>query len=142
MHPDIRDPSQSERRGCAWPFACFLNMSLLLTPHLGVSMITQVLYGMVFCTRYTDIFNEPSAWNFFFKLFYIVSSIYIIVIMRWLFPRTREREIAWKMGAAVLAGSLVISPFVMMIFESPWGFFTVRSSPLTPDMQMLSRSRY
>lgn len=88
-------------------------------------MITQVLYGVVFCSRYTDLFSEISSWNLFFKLFYITSSIYIVVIMRWVYPRTREREIAWKMGAAVLGGSLVISPFAMLIFEPSWGFFTV-----------------
>ncbi|ORY55472.1 ER lumen protein retaining receptor [Pseudomassariella vexata] len=86
----------------------------------GVSMITQVLYGVVFITRYLDVFTESSAWNLFFKIFYIFSSIYIVVIMRWLFPRTREKEIAWKLGAAVLGGSLVLSPFVMMIFEKNW----------------------
>ncbi|KAI1804701.1 ER lumen protein retaining receptor-domain-containing protein [Daldinia bambusicola] len=90
----------------------------------GVSMITQAFYAIVFCTRYTDFFSETSTWNYFFKLFYILSSFYIIAIMRWLFPRTREREISWKLGAVVLMGSLFISPFVMLIFEKRWGFFT------------------
>ncbi|KAI1378732.1 ER lumen protein retaining receptor-domain-containing protein [Hypoxylon crocopeplum] len=92
----------------------------------GVSMITQVFYAIVFCTRYTDFFGETSTWNYLFKLFYILSSFYIIVVMRWLFPRTREREISWKLGAVVLMGSLFISPFTMLIFEGKerWGFFT------------------
>ena len=81
-------------------------------------MITQVLYSVVFCTRYTDLF---------FKVFYIISSIYIVAIMRWVYPRTREREIAWKMGALVLGGSVLASPFVMLIFERYWSLFTVRS---------------
>ncbi|KAI6081560.1 ER lumen protein retaining receptor-domain-containing protein [Hypoxylon rubiginosum] len=92
----------------------------------GVSMITQAFYAVVFCTRYTDFFTETSNWNYFFKLFYIVSSFYIIAVMRWLFPRTREREISWKLGAVVLMGSLFISPFTMLLFEGKdrWGFFT------------------
>ncbi|KAK9777485.1 putative ER lumen protein retaining receptor-domain-containing protein [Seiridium cardinale] len=92
----------------------------------GVSMITQVLYTVVFLTRYTDIFTETSDWNLLFKLFYIASSIYIIVIMRYRYPRTRETELAWKLGAAVLGGSLLLSPFAMLIFEKKtnWGFFT------------------
>ncbi len=51
--------------------------------------------------------------------------------MRWLYPRTREREIAWKLGAAILAGSLLLAPFVMLIFEGKeqWSFFTVRPCP-------------
>lgn len=91
-------------------------------------MITQVLYALVFFTRYTDIFTERSDWNLFFKLFYIASSVYIIGIMRYRYPRTREKEIAWKLGAAVLGGSLVISPFAMLIFDKKefWGFFNVR----------------
>ncbi|KAJ8108279.1 hypothetical protein ONZ43_g6477 [Nemania bipapillata] len=92
----------------------------------GVSWITQVLYAIVFCARYTDLFRERSNWNIVFKIFYILSSIYIIAIMRWIYPRTREREVAWKLGAAVLAGSLLLSPFTMLIFESKdqWMFFT------------------
>lgn len=93
-------------------------------------MITQAFYAVVFCTRYTDFFTETSNWNYFFKLFYIVSSFYIIAVMRWLFPRTREREISWKLGAVVLMGSLFISPFTMLLFEGKdrWGFFTVSST--------------
>ncbi|KAH8682383.1 ER lumen protein retaining receptor [Xylariales sp. PMI_506] len=90
----------------------------------GVSMITQILYAVVFCTRYLDIFTESHIWNLFFKIFYIASSIYIIVIMRYRYARTREREIAWKLGAAAFGGSLLIAPFAMLIFESYWGFFT------------------
>ncbi|KAI1448715.1 ER lumen protein retaining receptor-domain-containing protein [Annulohypoxylon stygium] len=91
----------------------------------GVSFITQVFYAIVFCTRYTDFFHEKSSWNYFFKLFYVLSSFYILIIMRWLFPRTREREISWKLGAVVLMGSLFISPFTMLIFDKGelWGFF-------------------
>ena len=84
------------------------------------------IFGIVvFCTRYLDIFRERYAWNLFFKLFYITSSLYIVGIMQWVYPRTREREVAWKLGAAVFGGSLAISPFVMMILENSWGFSTV-----------------
>ncbi|KAH8899355.1 ER lumen protein retaining receptor [Thozetella sp. PMI_491] len=90
----------------------------------GVSLITQVLYILVFFARYTDFFGETSAYNHFFKIYYFLSSFYTVGIMRWVYPRTREREIAWKMGAIVLLGSLALSPFAMMIFESEWGFLT------------------
>ncbi|RFU73637.1 er lumen retaining receptor [Trichoderma arundinaceum] len=90
----------------------------------GVSLITQGLYALVFCTRYLDLFAERSAWNAIFKVTYIVTSFYILAVMQWLFPRSREREISWKLGAIVLGGSLVLSPFVMMIFEKHWGFLT------------------
>ncbi|KAI5459164.1 ER lumen protein retaining receptor [Mariannaea sp. PMI_226] len=90
----------------------------------GVSLITQILYALVFCTRYLDIFVENSPWNLVFKIFYIASSFYILGVMQWLFPRSREREIAWKIGAFILGGSFALSPFTMMIFESVWGFRT------------------
>lgn len=88
----------------------------------GVSLITQILYAVVFCTRYIDILYETILWNFFFKIFYISSSLYIIAIMQWAFPRTREREISWKIGAGILGGSLLLSPIVMLIFEKWWSF--------------------
>lgn len=33
------------------------------------------------------------------------------------FPRTREREKAWKLGGLCAAGSLIAAPFVTMIFR-------------------------
>ncbi|ROT39340.1 ER lumen protein retaining receptor 2 [Sodiomyces alkalinus F11] len=83
----------------------------------GVSLITQVLYSLVFLTRYTDFFREKSLWNLFFKAFYILSSFYTIGIMQWVYPRSRERELAWKIGAAALGGSLLLSPFAMLALE-------------------------
>ena len=34
-----------------------------------------------------------------------------------MYARTREREKAWKFGGACLLGSIIVAPFVMMIFE-------------------------
>ena len=94
-------------------------------------MITQILYATVFCTRYLDLFQKQPAWNLFFKIFYITSSFYTIGIMRLVYPRTREKELAWKMGAVCLAGSMALSPLVMLIFEGKhvWSFIIVRSLP-------------
>lgn len=53
--------------------------------------------------------------------------------MQWVFPRTRERELAWKMGAACFFGSLLLSPFTMLIFQDKveWSWFYV-SIPVIP----------
>ncbi|KAK4240977.1 ER lumen protein retaining receptor-domain-containing protein [Achaetomium macrosporum] len=90
----------------------------------GVSLLTQLFYALVFVTRYTDLFSESYRWNYFFKVFYLLSSFYTIAIMRFIYPRTREREVAWKLSAVILAGCLILSPFVMIIFEgkSMWSF--------------------
>ncbi|KAL2023234.1 hypothetical protein VTK56DRAFT_3357 [Thermocarpiscus australiensis] len=90
----------------------------------GVSLLTQLFYALVFITRYTDLFSESYAWNYFFKVFYLLSSFYTIAIMRFVYPRTREREVAWKLSAAILVGCLLLSPFVMLIFDPSelWSF--------------------
>ncbi|EAQ93181.1 hypothetical protein CHGG_01416 [Chaetomium globosum CBS 148.51] len=88
----------------------------------GVSLLTQLFYALVFVTRYTDLFRESYAWNYFFKVFYLLSSFYTIGIIRFIYPRTREREVAWKLSAIILAACLFLSPFVMLIFDDWWSF--------------------
>ncbi|KAL2350853.1 ER lumen protein retaining receptor [Cryomyces antarcticus] len=86
----------------------------------GVSLITQVLYIAVFCTRYLDLFwvsPARSIWNFVLKNFYIFSSAYIVFLMMRVYARTREREKAWRLGAYCLAGSLASAPFVALVFQ-------------------------
>lgn len=99
-----------------------------MAPIAGVSFITQILYSVVFLARYTDLFGKQYLYNRIFKIFYILSSFYIIAVMQWMFPRTRERELAWKLGAACFFGSLLISPFSMLILQpgDEWSFFYVR----------------
>lgn len=103
-------------------------------PMLGVSLLTQMLYAVVFVTRYLDLTRAngwSSVYNVFFKLFYIISSFYIIYIMMKVFPRTRERERAWKLGIGSAAVSLVLAPILTLIsyggFPSHW--FTEVSRP-------------
>ncbi|RFU27667.1 hypothetical protein B7463_g8672, partial [Scytalidium lignicola] len=90
----------------------------------GVSLITQALYALVFVTRYLDILPIYTKWNFVLKIFYILSSFYIIFLMLRVYARTREREKAWKLGSFCLVGSLIAATLVMLIFRSKhrWGF--------------------
>lgn len=89
----------------------------------GVSLITQALYALVFCTRYLDIFTSSATkdaehtWNFTLKIFYTLSSFYIIFLMTSVYARTREREKAWKLGLYCLLGALVVAPFWYLIFS-------------------------
>jgi len=88
----------------------------------GVSLITQVLYMAVFVTRYLDLFWTPPFgawvywWNFCFKIFYILSSAYIVFLMMSVFARTREKEKAWRFGIYCLTGSLILAMPVNAIF--------------------------
>ena len=55
--------------------------------------------------------------NFLLKIFYMLSSLYIIMVMLRVFPRTREREKAWKFGGISFGGATVAAPFVSLIFR-------------------------
>ncbi|GAB1729825.1 hypothetical protein NU195Hw_g8794t1 [Hortaea werneckii] len=86
----------------------------------GVSLLTQLLYILVFGTRYLDLFWVPpsmSWWNFILKIFYITSSAYIVYLMMRRYARTREKEYGWKLATWTLGGSLVSAPFVTLLFE-------------------------
>ncbi|OJJ51314.1 hypothetical protein ASPZODRAFT_12150 [Penicilliopsis zonata CBS 506.65] len=89
----------------------------------GVSLLTQLLYALVFLNRYIELFLfrwHDSTWNIFFKIFYILSSIYIIALMMKVYPRTREREKAWKLAIWSVGGSIVLAPIVLWIFSSEY----------------------
>lgn len=94
-----------------------LNMST------GVSLITQMLYALVFVTRYLNIFwispvgSTLNIWNFVLKNFYIISSFYIIFLMMRVYARTREREKSWRLGAYCLGGSVILAPIMTVIAD-------------------------
>ncbi|KAJ5698864.1 hypothetical protein N7462_000869 [Penicillium macrosclerotiorum] len=95
--------------------------------YLGVSLLTQILYALVFVTRYLDLFNSNTwsfanygasvIWNACFKLFFLGSAFYTIFVMMKVFPRTRERERAWKLGIYSVIGSLVLAPISIAALE-------------------------
>ncbi|RMZ76086.1 hypothetical protein DV737_g4957, partial [Chaetothyriales sp. CBS 132003] len=90
----------------------------------GISLLTQLLYITVFISRYLDLFWVPptrSWWNFILKIFYIWSSIYIVVLMTRAYARTREREKAWRLGAYALGASMLAAPLVSLIFNGVEG---------------------
>jgi hypothetical protein len=62
-----------------------------------------------------------SLWNTSFKAFYMLSSVYVLFLMLFVYARTRERETAWKLGGLCLGVSAVSAPIVMLIFRS--GFY-------------------
>lgn len=89
----------------------------------------------MFLARYTDLFGANQyLYNRIFKIFYILSSFYIISVMQWMVPRTRERELSWKLGAACFFGSLLLSPFTMLMFQDKveWSFYYVSQILICP----------
>ena len=114
-------------------------MANTLLSSLGVSLLTQLLYGVVFIFRYLDLLEGRSwdikhggfgtLWNLSFKFFYLTSSFYLVFIMMKVYPRTRERERAWKFGIYSVIGSLVMAPLMMTItkdWPTQW-FLEVRA---------------
>lgn len=86
----------------------------------GVSLLTQLLYILVFVSRYLDLFwvsPGHNLWNFVLKICYISSSAYIVFIMMRVFARTREKEYGWKLAIWSLVGSTLGAPIVCLVFE-------------------------
>jgi len=99
---------------------------LILTIHLrksaeGISLLTQMLYALVFLTRYTDIFSPgASAYVTIFKWTYILTSFYIIYVMLRVFKRSREEEREWRVAAGILVISIVLAPICWGLQEVIW----------------------
>lgn len=115
-------------------------ITLLITIHRnssaeGVSLLTQILYTLVFGTRYLDLFWVPPSWNwwnFVFKIFYILSSIYVVYLMMRVYPRTREKEAAWKITTWSLGACVLTAPFVTLLLGD-WhgGYFSEVNTSLS-----------
>ncbi|KAL7266554.1 hypothetical protein RUND412_010897 [Rhizina undulata] len=114
----------------------------------GISLLTQSFYALVFCSRYLDLFVYPpwiSAYNTFFKIFYIASSFYILFLMLKVYPRSREGEYEWKISGYILGFSVVTAPIFEAIFKSKmtWieGFWTfsiiLESLAVIPQITLL-----
>ncbi|CAJ0749143.1 16660_t:CDS:2, partial [Entrophospora sp. SA101] len=57
----------------------------------GISFKTQLLYAIVFVTRYLDLFTTwISVYNTLMKVFFIATSIYILYLMKAKFRATYD----------------------------------------------------
>ncbi|EDO18817.1 hypothetical protein Kpol_1028p93 [Vanderwaltozyma polyspora DSM 70294] len=116
----------------------------------GISFKTQVLYALVFLTRYLDLLtlNYVSVYNTLMKLFFIISSIYIVVLLQ----RSKTTQpIAYK--EMILADSIKIQYLLLgslvaaLVFnhkftflEIAWSFSVwLESVAILPQLFMLSK---
>ncbi len=60
-----------------------------------------------------------NLWNFIFKIFYITTSFYIILLLR-LYPRSRELERGWRLGGLSLLGCLLAAWPITSIAKKQW----------------------
>ena len=77
---------------------------------LGISFKTQLLYAIVFATRYLDLFTTwISLYNTIMKIFFISTSIYILYLMKFKFRATNDPNLDTFRIEFLLGGSLLLA---------------------------------
>ncbi|CAR29823.1 hypothetical protein ZYGR_0AD05100 [Zygosaccharomyces rouxii] len=117
----------------------------------GISFKTQVLYVLVFLSRYLDLltFHWVSAYNTLLKIVFLASSFYIVVLLQ----RSKvTNPIAYKEMIMkdsfkiqyLLGGSFLLALFFhhkFTFFEVLWSFSVwLESVAILPQLFMLSKS--
>ncbi|KZT59178.1 ER lumen protein retaining receptor [Calocera cornea HHB12733] len=112
----------------------------------GISFKTQVLYVVVFVTRYLDLltFQFHSIYNTVMKLFFIGSSIYILYLMRVRFRPTNDPSID-TFRIEYLVGPCAVLSLIFNYgytwLEIPWSFsIFLESVAILPQLFMLQRT--
>ncbi|UZJ51742.1 hypothetical protein CBS101457_001062 [Exobasidium rhododendri] len=117
----------------------------------GISFKTQLLYSVVFITRYLDIFVESSFYRFIMKLFFIASSIYVLYLMRIKFRPTHDPAIdtirlEYLLGPAALLALIfhyrdTHFSFLEVTREVFWAFsIYLEAVAILPQLFMLQRT--
>ncbi|KAF9463601.1 ER lumen protein retaining receptor-domain-containing protein [Collybia nuda] len=111
----------------------------------GISFKTQALYVAVFVTRYPDLlFRFISFYNSIMKLFFIVSSCYILYLMRYRFrptfdPSIDTFRIEYLLGPCFILGCIFNYKFNFT--EVFWSFsIFLESVAILPQLFMLQRT--
>ncbi|KAI0067566.1 ER lumen protein retaining receptor [Artomyces pyxidatus] len=112
----------------------------------GISFKTQALYVAVFLTRYLDLITGEwvSLYNFFMKLFFIGSSVYILYLMKFQFRPTNDPSIdtfrlEYLVGPAFVLALLF--NYEYSLTEVAWSFsIFLESVAILPQLFMLQRT--
>lgn len=76
----------------------------------GISFKSQLLYAIVYCTRYLDLFfSFISLYNSTMKMVFIGAQIYILYLMRVKFRPTNDMQIDTFRVEYILGGAIVMS---------------------------------
>ena len=79
----------------------------------GISFKTQLMYSIVFLTRYIDLFYSfVSVYNTLMKLFFIGSSLFILYLMKFKFKNTFDEELDTFKYELLLGGCAVLALIV------------------------------
>jgi len=111
----------------------------------GISFKTQVLYVVVFCTRYLDLFtNFVSIYNTVMKIFFISSAIYIVYLMKVKYQATWQPSLdTFKIEYLVVPSAVLALIFnhKFTIMEVLWTFsIYLESVAILPQLFQLQRT--
>lgn len=76
----------------------------------GISFKSQLLYAIVYCTRYLDLFfSFVSLYNTTMKLVFIAAQLYIIYLIRVKYRPTNDMQIDTFRLEYLVGGSALLS---------------------------------
>ncbi|CAO3672473.1 unnamed protein product [Rhizopus stolonifer] len=112
---------------------------------VGISFKSQLLYSLVFLTRYIDvIFKYQSVYNTFMKLFFLGSSFYTVYLMTFKFKATCDKELdTFKAEYLVLFATIfsILFCYDYTVIEVLWSFsIWLESVAIFPQLFMLQRT--
>jgi ER lumen protein retaining receptor len=111
----------------------------------GVSLQSQILYLIVFVTRYCNpSFFNPPIYNVIFKAFYIISAAVIVIVMKTTLAKTYDkRHDTFRSIFFILLA--VILGFISKPYHTFWSFLFafslwLESVAIIPQMILLGRT--
>ncbi|ORY91216.1 ER lumen protein retaining receptor [Syncephalastrum racemosum] len=112
---------------------------------VGISFKSQLLYAIVFLTRYLDLFTHfVSVYNTCMKVFFIASSVYILYLMRMKFRATYDPSLDSFRFEFLLIVSAVLglaSSYNYTPTEVLWSFsIWLESAAIMPQLYMLQQT--
>jgi len=111
----------------------------------GISFKTQVLYLVVFCTRYLDLFTHfVSLYNTLMKIFFIASSAFIVYLMLKPYKETVNRQLdTFRVEFLIVPAGIFALLFhdEFTPLEVLWSFsIFLESVAILPQLFMLQRT--
>ncbi|KAJ3171459.1 endoplasmic reticulum retention protein [Geranomyces variabilis] len=118
----------------------------------GISYKTQVLYAIVFCTRYLDLFTRyVSLYNSVMKLVFIGSTFYVLYLMKLQYratwdPAQDTLRIEYLIPPAALLGILFnygkgFDPIEIQLLQIFWSFsIWLEAVAILPQLFQLTRT--
>ncbi|AOA65126.1 GQ67_05162T0 [Komagataella phaffii] len=110
----------------------------------GISLKTQAAYVVVFVSRYLDLFfRYVSLYNTLMKLFFIVSSIYVVFLLnRYKKNSEKTNDIfpVWYLFGGAFVFALIFN-YEFSIVEILWSFsLWLESVAIIPQLVVLQRT--